>query len=274
MHVAEWMTRTLACAHADEELTTAADRMTAWRIRPLPVLRSDRLVGVVSERDIVAEGAQVNRRRVADVMHQAVITTEPRADLEAAAALMLRWRVGCLPVLDGEVLTGMLTRSDVLRARASLEPDDLEEPMTVAQAMRRHPARAVPDEPLMPALRRLESLALPALPVVDEDARPIGLLGEREVRAAVGNPLREAEPEDAATRLGQLRVAGIMGAPPPVVGPHEPLASAIALLLGGNHEALLVVDEHGRLAGILGYCDALRALRRPAPSPDLAEYWR
>ncbi len=268
MHVAEWMTRTLACAHADEDLNVAADRMAAWRIRHLPVLRSERLVGVLSERDIVAEGAQVNRRRVADVMHQAVITTEPGADLEAAASLMLRWHVGCLPVLDGEVLAGMLTRSDVLRARASLEPDGEEEPMTVAHAMRRHPARAVPGELLLGAIRRMQSLALPALPVVDDDTRPIGVLGEREVRAAVGNPLRSLEPHDAAARLGRLQVSEVMSSRPATVGPNEPLATAIGLLLGGSHEILLVVDAHGRLEGLLGYFDALRAVRRPALHSD------
>lgn len=95
------------------------------RLRHLPVLNEDgRLVGILSDRDLLRLGPSAPADRLVEtVMSVDVLTATPEARLIDCARVMLRARVGCLPVVreDG-VLVGILTRSDLLRALMSEGP--------------------------------------------------------------------------------------------------------------------------------------------------------
>jgi acetoin utilization protein AcuB len=112
--------------------TTAAEALTLCRmnrIRHLPVLEGGRLVGVISDRDLraatpalgaPARAEELDRIRVADEMAQDVTTARPEDPIEDAAMAMYETKIGCLPVVDGEHLVGLVTSSDVLRALVRL----------------------------------------------------------------------------------------------------------------------------------------------------------
>lgn len=110
-------------------LDLAQDIMSLGRIRHLPVLEEDRLVGLVSQRDLLAASLsqaldfEPSQRRtfvrsieVSEVMVRDVQTVEPSASLRDAAARMLRCKIGCLPVVkpDG-TLVGLISESDLVR---------------------------------------------------------------------------------------------------------------------------------------------------------------
>jgi acetoin utilization protein AcuB len=104
-------------------------RLTAQRgIRHLPVLDGDRLVGILSDRDLkraMASSATslevrelnylLERLPVREFMTGAVITIGPMSPIEDAARLMILEKIGALPVTDGERLVGLVTETDVLR---------------------------------------------------------------------------------------------------------------------------------------------------------------
>jgi acetoin utilization protein AcuB len=104
-------------------------RLTGQRsVRHLLVLDGDRLVGILSDRDLkraMASSATsleahelnylLDRLRVADIMTRAVITIGPMFPIEDAARLMVLEKIGALPVMDGERLVGLVTETDVLR---------------------------------------------------------------------------------------------------------------------------------------------------------------
>jgi acetoin utilization protein AcuB len=112
--------------------TTAAEALALCRvnrIRHLPVLEGGRLVGVLSDRDLrtatpalgdSARAEALDRIRVADEMVREVMTAHPEDPIEDAAMAMYERKVGCLPVVDGEDLVGMVTSSDVMRALVRL----------------------------------------------------------------------------------------------------------------------------------------------------------
>jgi CBS domain-containing membrane protein len=121
---------------ADENLDMTEDLMSLGRVRHLPVLDGERLVGVVSLRDLLACSLtraldfEARERRVflksvtvREAMSERLITVPPKATQAEAAALMLRNRIGCLPVVDGEKLVGIVTETDLIRA-AYLEGED------------------------------------------------------------------------------------------------------------------------------------------------------
>jgi acetoin utilization protein AcuB len=110
--------------------TTAGEALAVCRerrIRHLPVLEEGRLVGIVSDRDLrsAAPGlgdraSALERIRVSEVMTRDVATAHPHDPIEEAANRMREGRIGCLPVVEGERLVGILTSSDVMEALAQL----------------------------------------------------------------------------------------------------------------------------------------------------------
>ena len=132
MLVRSRMTSEVYAASPDTTLAEALTITRSKRIRHLPVLDGGRLVGVVTDRDLrlamppiwAAQHdelqAALNTRRVREVMITNVITVPPELPIEHAAKLLYTHRIGCLPVLDGGKLVGILTETDLLRAFAEL----------------------------------------------------------------------------------------------------------------------------------------------------------
>ena len=113
---------------ANDRLSTVDDIMTLGRVRHIPVVLAGRLVGVVSQRDLLraslsafSEHHDTERRaflnvvEIGRVMSTPPIVIEPDATIENAAAVMADKKIGCLPVLENDELIGLLTETDILR---------------------------------------------------------------------------------------------------------------------------------------------------------------
>ena len=122
------MTTEVSTLGRNDTLDVADDMMTLERIRHLPVLDEGQVVGVVSQRDLfrsalaVALGYGENAQkkllrtiRVKEVMHEPAITVSPEATAKEAIRLMLERKIGCLPVVEGHTLMGIVTETDILR---------------------------------------------------------------------------------------------------------------------------------------------------------------
>ncbi len=94
--------------------------------------RQGMLVGIVSQRDLFLSGLVralgfgtsatekvLDSLLVKEAMTTDVLTTTPETPLHEAAALMRDQKVGCLPVVEGDVLVGILTEGDFVAAAAS-----------------------------------------------------------------------------------------------------------------------------------------------------------
>jgi acetoin utilization protein AcuB len=106
---------------AGEALALCRER----RIRHLPVLEGDRLVGIVSDRDLrsatpalgdPARAEALGRILVHEVMACEVATAHPDDPIEEAANAMRERKIGCLPVVEDDALVGIVTSSDVMEA--------------------------------------------------------------------------------------------------------------------------------------------------------------
>ncbi|MDZ4340111.1 MAG: CBS and ACT domain-containing protein [candidate division NC10 bacterium] len=127
--------------------------MAEHRIRHVPVISADGLVGVISDRDVrealpspigpdgAAEyAAAMDHIAVWKVMAEQVITVTPRTPLAQAAHLLADRKIGCLPVIEAGRLVGIVTETDVLRAFAVFL-DDLSGTPRLEVAVRDIPGR-------------------------------------------------------------------------------------------------------------------------------------
>jgi acetoin utilization protein AcuB len=125
LQVRDSMSREIVTLLPDETAATALALCRERRIRHLPVLREGILVGIVSDRDLrsatpalgdPARAAALQKVLVEDVMATEVVSVHPDDPIEQAANTMRERRIGCLPVLDGDELVGIVTASDVMDA--------------------------------------------------------------------------------------------------------------------------------------------------------------
>jgi len=132
MRVKDLMSRPVKTLTRNDTLSVADGLMRAERIRHLPVLDDDgRVAGILSQRDLffnalvraLGFGSAARTRTldsilVKEVMTEDVVTTTPATDIAAAAQAMVDRKIGCLPVIEDDVLVGLLSESDIVLAVA------------------------------------------------------------------------------------------------------------------------------------------------------------
>jgi acetoin utilization protein AcuB len=81
----------------------------------LPVVADGRVVGIITDRDIRERSMQLRLTTVATAMTEEILIVTPQTSLAAAARMLLEYKIGGLPVLEGEKLVGIITTSDLLK---------------------------------------------------------------------------------------------------------------------------------------------------------------
>ena len=129
MYVQDIMSKEVLSMSEDESIAKARTIMGVARIRHVPVVdKEDGFVGLITHRDILAvtvsrlAGISAEMQadldegiKARDIMNCDACTVAPDTGLKDAAQILLRHKYGCLPVLDGRRLVGMLTEADFLR---------------------------------------------------------------------------------------------------------------------------------------------------------------
>jgi acetoin utilization protein AcuB len=125
--VADWMTETVLAVEIYDSISVARQLMAKHRVNQLPVIENDRLMGIVTDRDIrdayptsmlIGRTKEIDKfaesYTVEEVMTHDVFTVEPETPLATAVALLRHHRIGSLPVVKAKQLVGIITRSDIL----------------------------------------------------------------------------------------------------------------------------------------------------------------
>ena len=109
---------------ADAPLTAAVDRLGAKRIGALPVVEDGRIVGIVSERDVIYclrdRGREALDLAVSEVMSAPAITVDSQTDVLHALALITERRIRHLPVVDGGAIRGIVSIGDLVKYRMEM----------------------------------------------------------------------------------------------------------------------------------------------------------
>lgn len=129
LRVRDIMTHDVQTVGRNDQLAIADNLMKQSRIRHLPVLDEDGGVcAVVSQRDLFrgailralgfgarAEDSMLRSVAVKEAMSGELFTATPDTTVADAARLMIERKVGCLPVVEGEKLVGIVTETDLVR---------------------------------------------------------------------------------------------------------------------------------------------------------------
>ena len=118
------MTEAPQSAGPDSTAQDAAALMRSLDVGVVPVMDGDRLIGLVTDRDlvlrVVAEGLDAATARLGDIATPSPVTITPDTQLAAARDLMARHQIRRLPVTKAGLLVGILSLGDVAEADSSM----------------------------------------------------------------------------------------------------------------------------------------------------------
>ncbi len=118
MKLSEIMNKAVA-VDEDIQLKNAVKIMSERGIGSLIVMKKDKIVGIVTERDILRNVNKLNIR-ISQVMSKKVISINDNETVDNAALMMAKYRIKRLPVLKNEKLVGIITATDIIANSESL----------------------------------------------------------------------------------------------------------------------------------------------------------
>lgn len=234
--VADVMRREVVTVEPAMPIRQVVELMLGKTYRALPVVDGGRLVGIVTNSDLVQRGGLEVRldllqslerpevqealerlsalgRTAGEAMTRGPVTVTPETTLPEAAETMARRRLKRLPVVDPEGrLVGLVSRLDLLRAAAAgsagaaaaaPEPCDLglsrDEPL--AKVMRRDLPVVHPGTPLPEVFQAVIATRLHRAFVVDDEGRVVGLVSDAELLERLAPALRPTALQALVRRL-------------------------------------------------------------------------
>jgi acetoin utilization protein AcuB len=116
MEVTRWMTKSPVVAESNESLASVRRKMDKGNFHRIPVVDGGKLVGIVSDRDLRQHAGSLENVKVNGAMTKPVVSVAPTAMLEQAANLLVKHKIGGLPVVEQGKVVGVITATDLLRA--------------------------------------------------------------------------------------------------------------------------------------------------------------
>ncbi len=113
------MTAPAECLSSSDTLADAARQLAKHDVGSMPVVDGGRLVGVLTDRDIVvsglAKGLDANSATVGEVATSDVVTVNAGDDAAAVAKVLAEKQIRRVPVVDGDEVVGVIAQADVAR---------------------------------------------------------------------------------------------------------------------------------------------------------------
>ncbi len=284
MKLAHFATSQVITVGPRDSIDKAICLMEEHGFHHLVVAEADRLVGILSDRDVListgwmlaverslaapGRGARVvGPTRIEQIMTREVVTLATDATPRDAAFLLLDRKVSAMPLLHEGRLLGIVTETDFLKWLAGAVdggPAAHFLRREVRELMRMSVTFATPVTPIGDIVDTFRRRRFRHLPVVS-DGQLLGIVSDRDVRRALGwATVRDMQCEELGRveETGPPRTASdIMHRHVVTVTPATPLRQAVAQLLVHHIHALPVVTDDG-VVGILTQTDFVKAIAR------------
>lgn len=282
MNIMNFVTRHVATLGPTDAIDRAISIMESDGIHHLAIVLDDRLVGMLSDRDILVStgwmlacerqvsdalgNGVVGPTRVEQIMSRPVVSLSNADNARDAATAMTIRKIGALPVLSEGRLVGIVSETDLVRwlrelATANNGADRLLS-SPVSARMRTMVVSAAPDDPLSDIVDTFRSCRFRHVPVT-VDQQLVGMISDRDVRRALGwttvrsmQSARSGEPVDVPRRAADVMQTNVIS-----TTPKTPLREALAEMIYHQVHSLPVIEDL-KVVGILTITDYVKAIAR------------
>ncbi len=258
--VSEIMTSKLVTIDKNSPIREALRLMKKKSVSRLLVTSKGKIVGIVTERDLVKRLGSEKERKLSDAhiyvsscYTKKLITIKKDKDISEAAKLMLKYGISSLPVVDenGEII-GIVTKTDLVKTLKNCK-DSVEKWMRRKVTVLEEGSRVLEARKLM--LRK----GIKRIPIVS-GKKIVGIVTERDIAVALGLFRKVAEGKQWDEKLRKIYVDQIMSKKVVKVKPSDTISKCVKLMLEKEISGLPVVNEKDEIVGIITKTDLLRIL--------------
>lgn len=186
----------------DLSVLEASKIMGVHHIKRLPIVKDDKLIGIVTQTDLVRALTSYGLwRDISEIMSRDIAGIQRSATVAKAAELMTSRNISCIIIMDGDDVVGVLTEKDLLGRVVALQRDPVN---TKVEEVMSFPVTTVhPTFSVFSASKVMEEMNIRRLVIV-KDKRLCGVLTQTDIFMAVRNKL-QAEEEKSLRLLEQSR---------------------------------------------------------------------
>lgn len=146
MNIKENMTKLVICFFVNDHLREAYEVMKDFKIRHLPVIDDGRLVGIISDRDLLLHSHEYKgdkyqeELKIKDIMTTDIITIDEGCSIRTAVELMVSNKIDCLPVINPDhSIKGIITSTDILELMLNDRFENTKEPIPFNYQLKNYP---------------------------------------------------------------------------------------------------------------------------------------
>jgi len=275
--VRDVMSESVVTASVDEQIFSAAKRMSESHVSCVVVVDGGRLAGILTQKDILkaiaCEEGDLDRVKTSEVMSRPVGVVLPTLSVIAAGRIMEANGIKRFPVVKDKQLVGIVTQTDITRGLTFLSPL-----RSVSDIMSTAVATIGADATMVDAAQIMSHKNISCILVMDQK-EIAGILTEKDLLERVVIPRKHPR---------KTKVSDVMSHPVTWIPPSYSVLGA-AQKMDQMHLHRLVVADRKRLCGIVTQTDIMRAIRReleraeatrrlsihdvPSDLSDLAAVW-
>lgn len=237
--------------------------MRRRKVRELPVLEGDRVVGLVSYTSFIQRRSVPITAKVDSIMLPCPRLDERTSLIDAAESLVSSGIRGA-PVMRGGRMIGFVSRTDIIKA---MREDETLRGKKVAEFMTKDPETIGPDDVVAKAQVIMQVLNEKALPVVDGDGRIVGVIGMSEILRTLWSPKADSPSRSPKPPRkvfdgrvpARINVGSVMTRSVVSVTPEDTLGNVARVMATKGLSTLFVVEDD-RLVGVVDQSDMMEQL--------------
>jgi CBS domain-containing protein len=251
------MSRVSVTAIESDSLSDVLAKLKRHDLQELPVIRKNRLVGLVSYDTLI------KRRNLPLTTKVAHIMTKPpelssETPLTTVAEMLISSGFRALPITSkGKKLVGIVTRDDLL---SGIMKDRKLSRIKINELMTREPVCIQENDTINQARTVMKRLSVRTLPVVDDMNRIVGVIGVKDIARMWTPKTKESTGELRGEKISlDVEVKSVMN-PNPVVMGSEGIVSEVIDLMRKNDISNVLVTEKQTSVGIITSLDLIELL--------------
>jgi CBS domain-containing protein len=258
MKIKDIMQTNLITVDKDESLHKVIELMKKHDITKFPVLEKGKFVGIVSDEEILNKLGAIRQRRilpsslrVSSATVKQIKSMTSATDLRELVDLGKKENVGMIPIIDGDELKGVLTKSDLLKLVKSKKP--------LKEIMKKEVYAVSPKDRVVHARRLMIDKGIERLPVL-EVGKVVGIISSMDIAIFLAYFKNHVPVKYQKARLKNLEVGDAMKRDLILAEENMTASKAAEIMESKNVGCLPIVDQNNQIKGIISRTDLIRLI--------------
>lgn len=261
MTIDKIMAKDIVTIRKDQTVSDAIKLMSKHKISRLPAVspKTGELVGIITDVDIATkissakyESLPLSHIRISTIMTQNVITAQPSDSLLNVLKKMVDNHIGGIPIVDGEEIVGMVTKTDFLK---DLDKEPYNE-VSIKEIMTNRVVTVGPDDRYVHARRLMLDNNINRLVVVNSGVI-IGILTVKDLAKTIIDFKKRVPEKYQHSQIRNLFVQEIMSQTIETADKNDTIADVGKIMVEKEFSGMPISDEKNKVHGIVTKSDLL-----------------